>query len=107
MASNININGNFSKANQEVETLNTSAEVSMPVTPKYEYAYETDFDYYYHYTQSPEAYSEESSLLGDNTEWSQDSTDNEKLQLFYSCVFQPTGAGAYDFTMVQLKINKV
>jgi len=87
IASIININDNFSNANQEVDTLNTSA----PITPKYKYIYETDFDYVNHETHLPTIHPSVLSedLIGDDTEWSQDPTDADNLQLGYTGGLNP------------------
>lgn len=81
IASIININGNFSNANQEVETLNTSA----PITPKYKYIYENDFDYYDSYFHLVSS----ANLIGYDIEWSQDPNDIENLQLDFTCIVGP------------------
>ena len=81
IASIININGNFSNANQEVETLNTSA----PITPKYKYIYENDFDYYDSYFHLVSS----ANLIGYDIEWSQDPNDGENLQLDFTCIVGP------------------
>ncbi|MHA1212943.1 MAG: hypothetical protein ACTSSH_10825 [Candidatus Heimdallarchaeota archaeon] len=86
-ASIININDNFSNANQEVETLKTSAQI----TPKYKYIYETDFDYVHHETHLPTIHPSVISedLSGDDTEWSRDPTDADNLKLGYIGALNP------------------
>lgn len=66
-----------------------SADNTIPVEPNSRYRYDNAFNYYDNYLDSNNLYYGQLSLSGIGTEWSQDTSDLEKLQLNFMGIVLP------------------